>query len=151
MKLIFHLENLNTGVLSTLQLISHLTTLDRSNFTEEKRRECRVLKLLNFTTPTKDNSNFHQKSMIMGEESTAVKNVKHMQSENTATLESTNGANFVFKKSVLDLTSCSEGMLAENPDLLSKTSQAAHLVKWSHISDHYMSSNSPDSFDNIFW
>ena len=119
---------------------------------EEKRREYRVINLLNFTTST--TNKFDKKAIITGEQNVTV--AEQPRSGVTATPTPMNAAHFGFKKSVSDLASPSDSIYPRSRELLVDMTQVKQqeehfLTQWSNISDHYIALKGLDSFDNDFW
>ena len=118
---------------------------------EEKRRECRVINLLNFTTSTKS----RERMIITGKkkvDASASALCKRTRPY-TGTAASMGMTRSIFKKSVLDLTTYSDFTPTHHEFLLtmSQAKREKHLNQWSDISDRYVALTDIDSFDNDFW
>ena len=118
---------------------------------EEKRRECRVINLLNFTTSTK----IHERTITTGGKNADVSASALCKRTRpyTGTAASMGMTRLIFKKSVLDLTTYPDSTPTHHEFLLSmsQAKREKHLNQWSDISDRYVALTDIDSFGNDFW
>ena len=116
---------------------------------EEKRRECRVISLLNFATSTK----LYDRAILTSKKAAHVSTSPLCKQTRPYTGTAGMMTKLIFKKSVLDLTTQPDSTPTNREFLLnvSEAKREERLNQWSDISDRYVALADIESFDSDFW